>query len=249
MIRRTTQKRDSSPMMLPFVVLGSLALAMVVSTCAHKSVTILNDPTFTKESLQHGGLALLGTVGLDPRDQHNIDLQLRLDSIMFAELRKGMPDVRVLTVDSTYRALGASLSRQLRYLLDGNSRIDGASRKELVAVKNRLPEYLLVANALYDLTNVVWLDQDRTQGKGVRYIQMRIDVYSLKSDERVWSQRIEHRMARKSTLASHKRNLEKQSPGSQKGVRAGSWKPVPPSYLDMVGQIFGIAGDDLANKE
>ncbi len=236
-------------MMLPLVVLASLALAMVVSTCAHRSIILVNDPTFTAASLQHGGLALLGTVGLDPRDQYNVDLQLQLDSIMCAEIRKGMPDVRVLTVDSTYRALGASLSRQLRFLLDGNSRIDQASRLKLVAVKNRLPEYLLVANALYDLTNVVWLDQDRTQAKGVRYIQMRIDVYSLKSDERVWSQRIEHRMARKSSLASYKRDLEKQSPGSQKRVTAGSWNPEPPSYIDLVGRVFGTASDDLAKKE
>lgn len=249
MTRRTTQRRDTSPMMLPLVVLASLALAMVLSTCAHKSKSLVYDPTFTAESLQHGGLALLGTVGLDPRDQHNVDLQLQLDSIMCAEIRKGMPDVRVLTVDSTYRALGASLSRQLRFLLDGNSRIDRASRLKLVAVKDRLPEYLLVANALYDLTNVVWLDQNRTQGKGVRYIQMRIDVYSLKSDERVWSQRIEHRMTRKSSLASYKRNLKRQSPGSQKQVAAGSWRPEPPSYIDLVGRVFSTASDDLANKE
>ena len=182
MTQGTLRHRDTTPMMLPLVVLGSLAVAMLVSTCAHKTISLVDDPTFTAASLQHGGLALLGTVGLDPREQQNVDLQLQLDSIMVAEIRKGMPEVPVLTVDSTYRALGASLSRQLRYLLDGNSRIDGSSRKKLRAVKDRLPEYLLVANALYDLTDVVWLDRKRTSGKGIRYIQMRIDVYSLKSD-------------------------------------------------------------------
>lgn len=241
--------RDTTPMMLPFVVLGSLAVAMLVSTCAHTTRTLVDRPTFTVESLQHGGLALLGTVGLDPRDQQDISLQLQLDSIMVTQIRKGMPDVAVLTVDSTYRALGASLSRRLRYLLDGNTRIDAVSRKELAGLQDRIPEFLLVANALYDLTNVEWLDHERTQGRGIRYVQMRIDIYSLKSDERVWSQRIEHRLGRKSTLAAHKKKLKKQTSHTSGDVTTGSWRPEPPAYLDMVGRVFSTASDDLAARQ
>ena len=200
------------------------------------------------EKVKNGGLALLGTVGLNPNDQSNISLQLQLDSAMWTEIRKGMPEVPILTVDSTYRALGARLSRRLRFLLDGNSSIDPESREELSQVKNRLPGYLLVANALYDMTDVEWEDYERTVGMGIRYVQLRIDVYSLTSDERVWSQRIEHRMGRKSSVRDQKKKVERLGYDPQRQVTTGFWRPEPPSYLDMVGTIFNSAGVGLAKK-
>lgn len=215
---------------------------LVLCSCGPKPKHLFHDPSFSSASMRTGGIALLGTVGLSPREDKDPELQRLFDSVLYTELSQPLTEVHIWTVDSTRRVLGDFNFRWMRIVLDEDDQLDSDCRSRLDELGSSFPVYLLVAREIESRT---WTEDDESgsSARTFRKVTMKILVFDTRTARLVWATNV---TLTKSNSGSTSPGLVEQAIEDVTGFSTTPKRVPPPSYWPMLGPIFRQAGEELA---
>jgi hypothetical protein len=218
------------------------ALMLIDSGCAPRLKTLVHESSFTADKFRRGGLALLGTVGLDLSSPTEGDISLAVDSVLWRSLTSKLTNVDVWPSDSTRSALTSGVYNEVRFQLGDRDEVDPSTPELLRSHQATLPAYLLLARIEQDRT---WdeMNEDGTEGTGYRHMKVRVNIYDVSEGKLVWATRITHGDYRMS-----KKNEGIKLGPVQLGGDDWDWRPPPPSALEVLGKIYEKLGEALATQ-
>jgi hypothetical protein len=215
------------------------ALTLIDIGCAPRLKALVHESSFTADKFRRGGVALLGTVGIDLSSPTEGDISLAVDSVLWQSLTYKLVNVNIWSSDSTRSALTSEVYNEIRFQLGDRDEVDQSTQELLRSHQASLPAYLLLARIEQDRT---WdeMNEEGNEGTGYRHMKVRVNIYDVSEGKLVWATRIAHGDYRMS-----KKNEGIKLGPIQLGGDDWDWSPLPPSALGVLGKIYEKLGEAL----